>query len=43
MREAEGGGHVQLGRLTGLAALPDGSLLVGDDENGVIYRVAAGE
>jgi len=43
VRDAKDGGHVQLGRLTGLAALPDGSLLVGDDENGVIYRVAAGK
>ncbi len=30
-------GH--LGRLAGLAELPDGSLLLGDDTNGVIYRI----
>jgi glucose/arabinose dehydrogenase len=32
-------GHNQLGRPVGLAATPDGALLVGDDENGIIYRV----
>jgi glucose/arabinose dehydrogenase len=26
--------------LAGLAQLPDGSLLIGDDTNGVIYRVS---
>ena len=31
-------GH--LGRLAGLAQLPDGSLLLGDDTNGVVYRIA---
>ena len=30
------------GRLAGLAVLPDGSLLVSDDTNGVIYRVSYG-
>ena len=29
----------QFGRVTGLALLPDGSLLISDDENGVIYRL----
>ncbi|WP_159397558.1 PQQ-dependent sugar dehydrogenase [Sorangium cellulosum] len=33
-------GHAHFGRLAGLAQLPDGSLLVSDDTNGVIYRVA---
>ncbi len=33
------GGKV-FGRPAGLAVLPDGSLLVGDDFNGVVYRVA---
>lgn len=32
-------GHGYLGRLAGLAVTPDGALLVGDDSNGVIYRV----
>lgn len=32
-----------IGRPFGLAAMPDGSLLVGDDLNGVIYRVRATE
>jgi glucose/arabinose dehydrogenase len=30
----------QFGRVVGLATLPDGSLLVTDDSNGVVYRVA---
>jgi glucose/arabinose dehydrogenase len=30
-----------IGRPFGLAIMPDGSLLVGDDMNGVIYRVRA--
>ena len=30
-------GH--MGRLAGCAMLPDGSLLVGDDTNGVVYRI----
>ena len=38
--EKDGGGWGHLGRLAGLAQLPDGSLLLGDDTNGVIYRVA---
>jgi glucose/arabinose dehydrogenase len=33
-------GKQQFGRPCGLAQLPDGSLLVGDDDNGVIYRVS---
>ncbi|HEU4408503.1 MAG TPA: PQQ-dependent sugar dehydrogenase [Polyangiaceae bacterium] len=33
------GGRAQFGRVAGLAQLPDGSLLISDDENGVIYRV----
>jgi glucose/arabinose dehydrogenase len=36
------GGTAHFGRLVGLTQLPDGSLLVGDDTNGVIYRVAYG-
>ncbi len=35
-----GGGSGQWGRITGLAVAADGALLVGDDSNGVIYRVA---
>ena len=30
----------QMGRLCGLAVMPDGSMLFSDDENGVVYRVA---
>ena len=33
-------GNRVFGRPAGLAVLPDGALLVGDDFNGVIYRVA---
>jgi glucose/arabinose dehydrogenase len=36
------GGFSTFGRPCGLAVLRDGSLLVGDDANGVIYRVSAG-
>ncbi len=36
----EGGGWGHLGRLAGLAQAPDGALLVSDDKNGVIYRIA---
>jgi glucose/arabinose dehydrogenase len=32
-------GRAHFGRLCGVAVLPDGSLLVGDDTNGVIYRI----
>lgn len=32
-------GHAWTGRPTGLTFAPDGSLLVGDSENGVLYRV----
>jgi glucose/arabinose dehydrogenase len=35
-------GGVQFGRLAGIAVGRDGSLLVADDTNGVIYRVAYG-
>ncbi|WP_224245099.1 hypothetical protein [Hyalangium gracile] len=35
-------GKAQFGRPAGLAQLPDGSLLMGDDSNGVIYRVTYG-
>jgi glucose/arabinose dehydrogenase len=34
------GGWSTFGRPCGLAALPDGSLLVGDDANGVVYRLS---
>jgi glucose/arabinose dehydrogenase len=33
------GGRAHFGRLMGLTQLPDGSLLVGDDTNGIVYRV----
>ncbi|WP_438038084.1 PQQ-dependent sugar dehydrogenase [Sorangium sp. So ce128] len=33
-------GHALFGRPAGLVQMPDGSLLVSDDTNGVIYRVA---
>jgi glucose/arabinose dehydrogenase len=36
-------GEAFLGRPTGLAIMQDGSLLVGDDTNGVIYRVTYGK
>ena len=32
-------GRHQFGRPAGLAVMKDGSLLVSDDENGLIYRV----
>jgi glucose/arabinose dehydrogenase len=35
-------GRAQFGRLMGLAQAADGSLLVGDDSNGVIYRISYG-
>lgn len=35
----EGDGHGQFGRPTGLAVTPEGALLIGDNHNGVIYRV----
>ncbi len=38
--DAEGDGWGHLGRLCGLAQAVDGSLLLSDDTNGVIYRVA---
>jgi glucose/arabinose dehydrogenase len=34
------GGRAQFGRLTGVAQAGDGSLLVGDDSGGVIYRIS---
>ena len=34
-------GNRVFGRPAGLAVLPDGALLVGDDYNGVVYRVAS--
>lgn len=37
------GEWAHMGRLCGLAQLPDGSLLVGDDTGGVIYRVSYGK
>lgn len=37
----EDGSYSHLGRLCGLALAKDGSLLFGDDANGVIYRVRA--
>lgn len=35
------GGRTHFARPVGLAIMPDGALLVGDDANGVIYRVSA--
>ena len=35
-------GAAQIGRPAGLAVTKDGALLVGDDANGVIYRVSYG-
>jgi glucose/arabinose dehydrogenase len=35
----EGEDYGQIGRLTGLAQTPGGALLVGDNQNGVIYRI----
>jgi len=35
----EDGQYAHFGRLAGCAVMPDGSLLVGDDENGVLYRI----
>lgn len=40
IKENEGNGFGYLGRPVGLAVTEDGSLLVSDDSNGVIYRVA---
>jgi len=34
------GGSAHFGRLMGITTTPDGALLVGDDTNGVIYRIA---
>jgi len=36
------GGRAHFGRLMGLGQAADGSLLVGDDNNGVIYRISYG-
>ena len=32
-------GNSRFARLVGLTELPDGSILVADDENGIIYRI----
>ncbi|WP_292047093.1 MULTISPECIES: YbhB/YbcL family Raf kinase inhibitor-like protein [unclassified Brevundimonas] len=37
------GGQAETARLAGIAVAKDGSLLVGDDENGVLYRVSYGD
>jgi glucose/arabinose dehydrogenase len=34
------GGRAHFGRLMGIAQAQDGTLIVGDDENGVIYRIS---
>jgi glucose/arabinose dehydrogenase len=34
------GGGAQFGRITGVAVAADGALLVADDSNGVVYRIA---
>lgn len=39
---ATGGLPGHMGRLVGLEQMPDGSLLVGDDTNNVIYRISYG-
>ncbi len=36
------GDKKQMGRVVGLAEMPDGSMLVTDDNNGVVYRVSYG-
>ena len=36
------GGQTETARLAGIAVAKDGSLLVGDDENGILYRVSYG-
>jgi glucose/arabinose dehydrogenase len=41
--QQEGEKWVHFGRLAGLAITPDGSLLAGDDANGVIYRIGQEE
>lgn len=41
--EGESGGFGFLGRLTGLVETPDGSLLLADDFNGIVYRISYGE
>lgn len=38
-----GGGAAAFGRPAGIAVARDGALLVGDDANGVIYRIAHGD
>lgn len=37
------GGKAHFGRIAGIAQHPDGSLLVADDANGVLYRVSYGD
>lgn len=36
-------GTSQFARLVGLTEMPDGSLLVTDDDNGIVYRISYGE
>jgi Raf kinase inhibitor-like YbhB/YbcL family protein len=38
--QREDGSYGYLARLTGIAVSPDGALFVGDDSNGIIYRVS---
>lgn len=38
----DGAGWARFARPMGLAVLPDGSLLVGEDQNGIIYRISYG-
>lgn len=40
--QGQGGQWAQFGRPCGLAQMPDGSLLISDDTEGVIYRVSYG-
>ena len=35
-------GKAQFARLAGIAVAKDGALLVADDENGIVYRIAYG-
>jgi glucose/arabinose dehydrogenase len=37
------GGQAETARLAGIAVAKDGALLVGDDENGILYRVSYGD
>jgi glucose/arabinose dehydrogenase len=38
--QQDDGSYGQFARLMGLAVTPDGALLLGDDENGIIYRIS---